>query len=342
MCGIVYNYNFDGTSASRRVLKQFRRQVHRGTTSFGFALPDKHVMDWKIKYNDIARALKRTVNPEILFHHRLSTSTADRITACHPFSTKDVFKTEFVGVHNGMLANEHALYEVHKQRFPGLRYVSDNGRDFNDSEAYVYDLASYFSGLTDGIQMTGYGAFIVVEYDKKTHERLRLHWGTTNTASAPLRVHHTKNHLDITSEGKGWLVKQDVHYVYDYKTGDITTSDLVHKPLQPKYDPYAYTGGYGSGYSSGYHYSGSYDSWMPRRIDYDNLSPYEIEAIEEEREIIAELERRYPSNPDYTKDDGMWFNDDDDEPVYTSEKRTPVIPAHELREAVEQMVSQRA
>lgn len=299
MCGIVYNYNFGGETASNRVLKQYKRQIHRGTTSYGFALPDKHVMSWKVDYKDIVKALRRTVNPEILFHHRLSTSTADRPTACHPFSTKDVFETEFVGVHNGMLRNEHELYEKHKERF-GIRYVSDNGTDFNDSEAYIYDLASYFSGITDGIEMTGYGAFILVEYDKETHQRLRLHFGTTNTTSAPLKVHLTENHLDVTSEGKGWAVQADTHYIYDYADNKLTNRPLVHAtvPYERQFSPY-------------------YES------DYDGYTRTPDSEHEQYMQDVADLADYYGDS--YGYDDDLAFPDD-----FVEEQMAELYPGKQL------------
>lgn len=290
MCGIAYCKTFDGSNASNRILKQVKRQKHRGMQSFGFALPDKHVMNWRIKYEEIAAELRRTTNPEILFHQRLSTSTANRPTACHPFSTKDTFDTEFVGVHNGIVWNEHELYELHKERF-GIRYVSDNGKDFNDSEAYIYDLASYFTGKIDGIEMNGYGAFVVIEYNKETHEPITLHWGTTDPSSAPLRVHHNQQHLSISSEGKGWLVEKDTHYTYDYATGDITFTPLVHSAnkVRSKYSPY-----YGSSASSRsyYPYSDDTDYTPPKN---STVSDYDMACIAEENEaIIAVLNKEFP------------------------------------------------
>ncbi len=258
-------------------------------------------MNWKIKYEDIARELRRTSNSEILFHHRLSTSTDDRPTSCHPFSTKDVFETEFVGAHNGMLWNEHELYEKHKERF-GIRYVSDNGKDFNDSEAYVYDLASYFSGLIDGIEMEGYGAFILVEYDKATHKKLRLHWGTTDATSAPLRVDHNQDHLDISSEGKGWLAVKDTHYIYEYATGDLTFEPLTHADgkKRSKYSPY-----YNNYVATPTHNWANDDDWdgygayktPPKNA---TLSEFDQHMIDEENEAILDILREtFPDREHY-------------------------------------------
>ena len=93
-------------------------------------------------------------NHEVLFHHRFSTSTADVPNACHPFSTKDFFKNNYVGVHNGVIGNDDELEKQHLEL--GINYISrqTNGQ-FNDSEALIYDIARYLEGEVDELHPLG-------------------------------------------------------------------------------------------------------------------------------------------------------------------------------------------
>lgn len=214
---------------TKTILKRFEAQRSRGTTSFGFYLPEKDKLVHNIKETRIKTLLKRTrgENQEVLFHHRLSTSTADVRNACHPFSTKDTFDYEYIGVHNGMVSNSYLLKSDHEEL--GIKYVSTQPpegssmiKKFNDSEALIYDLARYFEGHVDKLKAYGTIAFIVIRMDR-TGKARKLFFGTNRQS---LVMKRTKNSLVVSSEGAGEAVPNNVLHMYDYDTNELTTQPM--------------------------------------------------------------------------------------------------------------------
>lgn len=175
-----------------------------------------------MKESRIKALLKKTENEEVLFHHRKSTSTIDVRNACHPFSTKDSFEYQYVGVHNGVLRNERELRKEHEKL--GIKYVSVQDNDtFNDSEALIYDLARYFEGQTDSIHAEGRVAFVVIKRDM-SGKPLTLFFG--HNSGSPLIMKKTEYSLTISSTGEGDMVPYATLHMYDYETGEIRTAPM--------------------------------------------------------------------------------------------------------------------
>lgn len=158
----------------------------------------------------------------MLFHHRWATSTIDTRSACHPFSTKDYFKHQYIGVHNGVIMNDYQLEMQHQAR--GIQYVSrqPNGT-FNDSEALIYDLARYFEGEVDELTARGSNAFVVIKRNKR--QATNLLFGR-NTGS-PLKVRFTPNSVTIASEGDGDMVNPDTLYDFNFKTKKLKQTPMI-------------------------------------------------------------------------------------------------------------------
>src|SRR4051812_11361997 len=96
MCGIVSVASLKGYPVNKLVRKQFEAQKHRGVEGFGvFDYQEKNLIRSTTE-RGIKKWLKRYPSSNILFHHRLPTSTDNVKNACHPFSTKDVFRTNYV------------------------------------------------------------------------------------------------------------------------------------------------------------------------------------------------------------------------------------------------------
>lgn len=188
-------------------------------------------------------------NHEVLFHHRFSTSTADVPNACHPFSTKDHFKNNYVGVHNGVLHNEDKLEKEHLAL--GIQYVSKqkDGR-FNDSEALVYDIARYLEGEVDELTAQGSIAFIMIKRNKDG-KPTTLFFGRNN--GNPLKIKKTKHSLTLSSQGEGKDIEPNQLYSYNYETGELKKRFLLI--------PY-------------YSYSNNYGAWNSRSEYYPNSSSY--------------------------------------------------------------------
>lgn len=274
----------------------------RGTTSFGFYRPVQNKLVHNVKETRIKTLLKRTKgeNTEVLFHHRWSTSTIDVRNACHPFSTKDMFGNNYVGVHNGVLNNDDKLKKMHDKL--GITYVSmqENGT-FNDSEALVYELARYFEGEIDTMGAEGTIAFIVVKNNAQG-KPVMLYFGTNR---GELKMKLTENSLTISSEGDGVQIPNETLYMWDYENKELRTAPMSIK--------------------KGYNYSGKY-CYTPKSYTYnspasttfgnksDNFDDYEDDRWDRYWEDLggqsdSEADRQFIR--DYAKDTFVDIRDGD-------------------------------
>lgn len=236
MCGIVYSQSFDGKPVNKTIMARYLKQRNRGHSGFGFYLPNQNRLTHNPREGRIMSLLRRSNEAtEILYHHRMPTSTANVRNACHPFSTKDYFRNNYVLVHNGVLWNEHELKEEHNKI--GIDYVSEQASgEFNDSEALTYDVARYIEGDVKYISAEGSIAFICVQNDKKGHKRA-LYFG--RNSGNPLVMKRTRWSLTLSSEGDGEMIDPDTLYRFDYKTHKLTRRPILI-PERSK-DTFAYT-----------------------------------------------------------------------------------------------------
>lgn len=219
MCGIVYSKNFTGKPVARTIKKRYKGQRSRGFEGFGFYVPETNRLTHNPRERRTMRLLKRERASEILFHHRYPTSTINVRNACHPFSTKDYFEHNYVGVHNGVLWNEDILRQLHKEK--GIKYVSDlKDGSFNDSEALIYDIASYLEGTQEYIRAVGSIAFIVIQRDK-LGKPLNLFFGRNE--GSPLVMSRTEKQMTISSVGSGEIVPPHTLHQFNYASGELTT-----------------------------------------------------------------------------------------------------------------------
>ena len=263
-------------------MKRFEAQRSRGTTSFGFYLPKTNRLTHNVKENRIKNLLKRSKgsNDEVLFHHRFSTSTADVPNACHPFSTKEFFKNNYVGVHNGVISNDNELEKQHQAL--GIEYVSrqKNGQ-FNDSEALIYDIARYLEGQVDELTAQGSIAFIIIKRNKDG-KPTTLFFGRNN--GNPLKIKKTKHSLTLSSQGEGKDVEANKLYSYDYETGEIKSRYLYIPYYKSSWNNYNHS------YSNDSYYDSKYGSWdkdgnyirpdWDREEDDEKLAKWEQDAID--------------------------------------------------------------
>ena len=240
-------------------------------------------MTHNVKETRIKNLLKRSKgnNHEVLFHHRFSTSTADVPNACHPFSTKEFFKNNYVGVHNGVIRNQSELEK--QQEKLGIQYVSRQANgDFNDSEALIYDIARYLEGQVEELTAEGSIAFIIVKRNKDG-KATQLFFGRNH--GNPLKMKMTKHSLTLSSQGEGKDVEANQLYSYDYETGEIKKRFL--------YIP-SYSSSYGRNWNQGseyYGYQGSHYGASSgfHRPAWDDDERFE-EQLEQQRLIREEIE----------------------------------------------------
>mgnify|MGYP001603947582 FL=1 len=238
MCGIIYSKNFRHKPVARKIRRQYFKQRTRGTDGFGFvAVVNNVVVHCRTKYeHQIMSQLKESNgSDEIIFHHRLPTSTINTADTAHPISTgrNKTYRHRYYMVHNGIVHNSEALKQKHKEEF-GIRYATEltfkNSQKikeiaFNDSEALLHELALFLEGQKDTIEAKGSTAFVMVETDKKNRP-LNLWFGRND--GSPLRIQYVKgNYLTISSEGEGTRVDVNKLYKLNYETGNITDKDLI-------------------------------------------------------------------------------------------------------------------
>ena len=263
---------------------------------------------------------------EVMFHHRYATSTPDVRNACHPFSTKDLFDHEYIGMHNGVINNPWQLKAMHEKQ--GVKYVSLQPKNtsgiekFNDSEALLYDLANYFEGKVEKLTAYGNNAFIVTKVDAEG-KPVTLYFGH-NTGN-PLVMKKSKTTMVISSLGDGKPVPPNVLHKFDYKTKQITTEPM-EIPLFSSYQSASVNHttakpGFGSGYRSGGagrnanrfpQYEDDDFDWQAWQADQDRTIDARIRANRRANEIVDEAFERHGFG-EYTEklDDGLTNEEED-------------------------------
>jgi len=224
MCGICYCYS-ENNNASDVVIQQFNNQRERGLKGFGFVADTprpKYVRATDEK--SIIEKLRHLKSKEVLFHHRLPTSTDNVFNACHPFRIKGSNGNVYYVIHNGVIWNDDELKEKHDKL--GIKYISiqPDGR-FNDSEALAIELVRYLSGDVKKLEVEGSIAFICKEY--KDNKPINLYFARNQ--SSPLKFRKNKNGvIQISSEQKGKSTSVPVNLLHklNYRSGKITTKKL--------------------------------------------------------------------------------------------------------------------
>lgn len=242
MCGIIYANSLTGQPVNKKIIKQFNKQMSRGVQGFGIYDGDYQNIVRTPHKRKIVRWLKRYPSSDILFHHRLPTSTDNVKNACHPFSTGSTFDTQYILVHNGVLWNDDELYVDHCKM--GIQYSSKqrDGR-YNDSEALLWDFALYMEGKQTEMKAEGSIAFIcmAIKGDSKT-----LYFG--RNSGSPLNLLMTDDVLMLSSEGAGKSIETNTLYQFDYDTNTLTSSPMTIPSGYRSYQSTAYYGGYMGSY----------------------------------------------------------------------------------------------
>lgn len=261
MCGIVYYKNFNNQSVVTSVINRYFKQRERGLDGFGFYIPQMDRLTHNTREQRILHLLaKGPAASEVLYHHRMPTSTANVRNAAHPFSTKHNFKNQYVFVHNGVIYNPSELHAIHEQI--GLDYVSEQSDgSFNDSESLMYDLALYLEGRQTGLKAQGSIAFVMIKRDPEG-KATNLYFG--RNIGSPLWMSKTDSELSLASEttkgDKAIKVEPNQLYDFNYATRALTKTYL--------YIPnYSYTPGLG-----GHWWDQESKSYISEYSDEDNFS----------------------------------------------------------------------
>lgn len=240
MCGIVYVKRLDGKVAKNSVFRRYKFQKNRGQQGYGYvAIKDSlciHVARSK-EEKDIEKYLdEENVANEILFHHRMPTSTPNLIDATHPIHVRnsEVLDHEYYVVHNGIISNDDELKLEHEKK--GFTYTTSVRKKyvtktetyvehmFNDSEALAVEIAMVLDGEKEKMEAKGSIAFIAFQIDVKTKQLLATFFG--RNTSNPLKLDVEKERISITSEGKGTEIETHTLFRLNPKTNEITKKAL--------------------------------------------------------------------------------------------------------------------
>jgi len=299
MCGIIYAESFDNRSVNNVIMNQYENQKNRGQEGFGLYDVDRNHLVRSTTEKGVMKYLKKHLSKQILFHHRLPTSTKNVKNACHPFSTGSYFPTNYVLVHNGWISNAWDLKRKHEELGITYHSVQEDGK-FNDSEALLWDVALFLEGKQESLQARGPIAFICIATPSDGRKSKKLYFGRNTN---PLNMlMNEDNFLFLSSEGEGEAIDSHMLYSYNYrsrKLDKVPLTILEREVYQPTtaYENRGYFGNWRhNDYPQGYLTSGG--TWVEGDEDeLDNEDPYVYMLIPN---ITYDYETIVESNEDYT------------------------------------------
>lgn len=225
MCGIIYAKNLvDDGPVNNLVKALYQNQKDRGQQGFGFAGLNANRIDTyrAISEKGILNYLNEHQYSEIMFHHRFPTSTQNTLKSTHPFITK-IGDKRYYFVHNGIIQNADDLKEKHAKQ--GITYLSEQGADFNDSEALAWDFCLWLSNKQRKMAALGSVALVCLEVEKRTNRAKKLYFYRNN--KVPLKIYKDKTLFLLTSAGNYTSIKRNWLYFWDYQTRQIRRYKLL-------------------------------------------------------------------------------------------------------------------
>jgi hypothetical protein len=232
MCGIISVKNLKDNHPVNNLVKiLYENQKERGQQGFGFVGLNKERIDiYRATLEEgIMKFLNEEQYDEIIFHHRLPTSTQNTLKSTHPFIIEMESKRYYF-MHNGIIQNADTLKENHERN--GIVYKSlalelpQSGRSegkegvgFNDSEALAWDFCLWLNNKQEKIKAQGSVAFVCLETNKETNWAQKLYFYRNNEAS--LKIYKDNTLLLLASEGKYPPIKKNWLYFWDYQKRHI-------------------------------------------------------------------------------------------------------------------------
>lgn len=227
MCGIVYVKRKDNKPAFKSVMKRYREQKFRGKEGFGYiAITDNQIVSYQRSETEeeIRNLMAKETASEILFHHRLPTSTPNVVEAAHPLfvEKQGILNSNYIVVHNGVITNDEELKEKHEEM--GFKYATEmtrtlrtaKGKEYdaesiwNDSEALAIETALCLDGKREYIGTLGTAAVVAFEVNDTGKVLNRFFFRNNGN---PLMFRNDTVMTTATSSGAGvdvavaWIMK---------------------------------------------------------------------------------------------------------------------------------------
>ena len=219
MCGIIYAKNLrDNHPVNNLVKVLYENQKERGQLGFGFVgLKKERIGTYRATdERDILHYLDEYQYDEVIFHHRLPTSTQNTLKSTHPFII-EMGEKRYYFMHNGIIQNAEGLKEKHAGK--GITYSSGEGDSFNDSESLGWEFCLWLAHQQESMEAVGAVALVCLEVSKKTNQAEKLYF--YRNACAPLRIYKDKTLLLLVSEGNYASIKESRLYFWDYRRRQI-------------------------------------------------------------------------------------------------------------------------
>ena len=273
MCGIISVKNLrDNRSVNGIVRILYQNQKERGQLGFGFVgLNARRIDTYRATHEKgILKYLDGNEYDEIIFHHRLPTSTENTLKSTHPFIV-DMDDKRYYFVHNGVIQNAHDLKEEHRKL--GIKYTSEEDDCFNDSEALAWDFCLWLNHRQGKVKARGSVAFVCLEVDAKANRAGRLYF--YRNSAARLKVYMDNSLLVIASQGNYAPVPENRLCFWDYRKRQIGK----HRALDIPGPKLASFSGYG------------YDYFDGEMVDAYGISEIQtdIAALEQERDYLLSV-----------------------------------------------------
>jgi len=167
--------------------------------------------------------LKMNNSKQIIFHHRMPSSSKNKISQTHPILIESGdLKYKYYIIHNGVIRNSDEIKEIQEKDF-GYTYSTEKkvGKDYygkdeimyNDSETLGYEIARFIESDSKKIKAIGSAAFIMTQVDKKTDKVIKIFYGRNEGNPLHLSGDPKKN-IFLSSEGPGDNIKEDSLYSF--------------------------------------------------------------------------------------------------------------------------------
>lgn len=234
MCGIIASFNLkDKSPVNEEVLYQLEDQHNRGMRGFGIINIDPKGSYEVLRATEPVKAivdLRLTPASMIVMHHRMPTSSENKIQQTHPILVDNgSLKHKYLLIHNGCVSNCNELKKEHEDL--GFTYTTDTTKEFNDSESFAIEVARFIENQSNCIEVSSYSAFIALQINKKTNKVTEVYFGRNNGS---LNLAMSRDKIFISSEGKGHEIDDKFIYHFNLK-------DFKLKKIKSNYKVFSYS-----------------------------------------------------------------------------------------------------